>query len=211
MRKAVFLDRDDTLIQTVEGRPANGPDEVKLLPGTVAALDTLRSLGFVLVVVSNQGGITLGFTNRELVHATNRALNDLIRVEWACAQNCQPNKHGHDVDFDRLHKTSPTIDAFYICPHYPQADVEPCECRKPKPGMLVLAAMDLDIDLSQSYMVGDMRSDVQAGRAAKVRRTFLINPLSQCCEEADFVVASLHDASQHIKIIEEARSSRGTG
>ena len=144
--KAVFLDRDQTLIRGYGSRPANTVEEVELLPSVASGLKILGSAGFTLVVVSNQGGIGLGYTTADMVRAQNEALNDLLIMEGA-----------------------PAIEAFIFCPHKPS---EGCECRKPKPGMILTMA-DM-VDLGKSYMVGDAGTDIDAGRAAGVRACFKV-------------------------------------
>ncbi len=113
------------------------------------ALQRLRSTGFALVVVTNQTAVARGLMTEEQVEMTHRRLEDTLRASGA------------------------EIDRVYFCPHHPHADVEAyralCECRKPRPGMILKAAEDLDIDLASSYMVGDRVSDVVAGQKAGCR------------------------------------------
>ena len=136
MKRAVFLDRDGTLIVDV-GYP-NDPDAVVLLPG---AIDALRSIpaDVALVIVSNQSGLARGLitpAQAAAVEARVDALFAAAGVRFAGA---------------------------YHCPHGPD---DGCACRKPAPGMLLQAARELDLDLSRSIVVGDKPSDVEAGRNA---------------------------------------------
>jgi D-glycero-D-manno-heptose 1,7-bisphosphate phosphatase len=143
-QKAIFLDRDGTLIKDVGycSRPA----EVELLEGVNELLPRLKDLGFKLVIVTNQSGIGRGyFTEKDF---------------WAVQHELE-KQLGEGV-----------IDATYFCPDTPQQE---SSRRKPNPGMLLEAATDLDVDLDQSYMVGDKASDAEAGIRAGVRATILFD------------------------------------
>ena len=143
-RRAVFLDRDGTII--VDRGYLADPDGVALLPGAVTALRTLRARGYALVVVSNQSGIARG----------------LIR----------PDEHARVAArvVELLASEGVPLDAAYYCPHGPD---DGCACRKPAPGMLRQAAEAHCIDLTASLMVGDKASDLEAGRAAGCKTAFL--------------------------------------
>ena len=136
---AIFLDRDGTLNE--DPGYLGDPNQVKLLPGTGEALSLLKNeLGFKLIVVSNQSGISRGLINKQMVDAVNERLNNLL-AEYKTA-----------------------IDAFYYCPFHPEfSSKEESNCRKPSPEMIFQAAKDLAIDLSGSYMVGDSVSDMECG------------------------------------------------
>jgi D,D-heptose 1,7-bisphosphate phosphatase len=118
-----------------------------------------------------------------------------------------------------LHDQGADLDRIYYCMHHPEGSVpeyrKKCECRKPKPGMLVKAAEELGIDLSQSYFVGDGITDVQAGQAAGVQ-TILVYPSSRCyiCSELndrnvqpDFIVKNLEEAAEMIRVLESSRKA----
>jgi len=135
-QRAIFLDRDGTLIVDV-GYPRD-PEMVELLPGVEEVLRPLQR-DWLLVIVSNQSGIGRGVISPEEANAVHDRMISLFRE--------------HGVAFAGV----------YYCPHAPGAH---CECRKPSPGMLLDAALDLDLDLEQSIMIGDKPSDVEAGRAA---------------------------------------------
>ena len=137
LRRAVFLDRDGTLIE--EGIYLSDPDRVVLLPGTAAALSDLRDAGFMLVVVTNQSGIARGLFSEDDYHAVAQRLDDVL------AEAGSP------------------VDATMYCPHHP--DFGPaCECRKPATGMYRQAAAELGLDLADSYYVGDRVRDVAPAR-----------------------------------------------
>jgi D-glycero-D-manno-heptose 1,7-bisphosphate phosphatase len=151
-RKAIFLDKDGTLIPDV---PYNvNPDLVTLENGVIEGLQLLQQEGYCFVVISNQAGVAKGFFDYA----------DLEKVE-------------QKLDF-LLKPAGITIDKYLFCPHYPEGKVEKyavaCECRKPKPGMILQAAKDLEIDTEQSWMIGDILNDAEAGNRAGCR-TILIN------------------------------------
>lgn len=133
LRRAVFLDRDGTLIQ--EREYLADPDGVKFFPGVLEALRLLAEEGFALVVVTNQSGIARGLYSRSDYEAVARRVSEELAREGL------------------------TLDATYFCPHHPQF-TGPCDCRKPSTGMYRRAAADLGLDLSGSYYVGDRKKDV---------------------------------------------------
>ena len=142
--KAVFLDRDNTVIE--DPGYISDPKVVKLLPGVELALKSLSQCGYKLVVVTNQSGIARGLLTEqtlEMIHSElRRQLSD---------------RGAH-------------LDGIYYCPFHPEGTIEQytreSDLRKPQPGMLLLAAKELDIDLSQSWMVGDSARDIEAGQRA---------------------------------------------
>ena len=142
--RAVFLDRDGTLIDDVGY--ISDPEDVRLVPGAADALRALRDAGFRLVVVSNQSGLGRALITQEQADAVHRQF--VQELERAGAQ----------------------IDAAYYCPHTPDED---CDCRKPLPGMLIDAARELDLDLERSFMVGNSDVDFVAGEAAGARAILL--------------------------------------
>lgn len=145
-KRAVFLDRDGTL--NVEKEYLYRVDECELIPGVGEALRRLNEAGWLVVVVSNQSGVARGYYGEQDVAVLHRH----IEAELALC-GCQ-------------------VAGWYYCPHHPSG-MEPynqsCDCRKPLPGMLLQAARELDIDLSNSWMVGDKLVDVEAGIAAGCR------------------------------------------
>ncbi len=133
LRRAVFLDRDGTLIQ--EAEYLADPDGVELIPGTVQALTLLRNAGFALVVVTNQSGIARGLYGLEDYEAVARRLDELLAAQ--------------DI----------LLDATHYCPHHPEFS-EDCQCRKPATGMHREASKTLGLDPTLSYFVGDKIQDV---------------------------------------------------
>lgn len=151
MRKAVFLDRDGTLIRN--RHYGCDPNNIQLLDGVVEGLKFLKECGFMLVVVTNQSGIARGYFSEGQLAAFHRRLNDLLV------------QHGAGVA------------AFYYCPHHPHGTVprysRECNCRKPQPGMVLKACSDLGIDPSQSWLIGDILDDIEAGKRAGCRAILL--------------------------------------
>jgi D-glycero-D-manno-heptose 1,7-bisphosphate phosphatase len=147
LRRAVFLDRDGTIVEEA-GYP-DRLDRLLFYPFSVDAIRTLNAGGFAVVVVTNQSGIARGIVPEPFVGEAHRFIADRVR-------------HGGG-----------RIDAFYYCPHHPDAiDPSlrgPCDCRKPEPGLLRRAAGDLGLDLSRSFIVGDRWKDLEAGRPDGLR------------------------------------------
>lgn len=150
--KAIFLDRDDTIIE--DPGYISSPEQVKLLPGTAQALMQLKQMGYKLVVVSNQSGIARGmFTEDDLTYIHAR-MKELLAAEGAY------------------------LDQIYYCPYHPDGIIEKyrkeSDLRKPNPGMLLTAAEEMDIDLGQSWMIGNEYHDTTAGKRVGCR-TILLN------------------------------------
>ena len=158
-RKAAFLDRDGVI--NVDYGYVSAWENFEFLPGAAAALQALYRAGYQLVVVSNQSGIGRGFYTEHDLMTLNREISIHLRDEF--------DTH---------------ISGFYHCPHHTTEALGllrmVCDCRKPAPGMLLRAARELDLELSESLLVGDKSSDILAGRAAGVRRMFKVgDPLNQ--------------------------------
>lgn len=152
MNRAVFLDRDNTLIEMVGYRSALTADEVALKPGVAEGLKMLIGLGFKTVVVTNQGRLATGELTVDTLREIHVRLNDLLIFGGA-----------------------PPIDVFYWCPHKNLANRGiPCACAKPNPGMIVRACNELEIDPQQSYIIGDDARDMAAGMAASIKRRFIL-------------------------------------
>lgn len=144
LRKAVFLDRDGTINE--EREYLSRVEDFSLIEGAAEAISLLGDAGFLVVVVTNQSGIGRGYYSEEDFENINRHMASELE------------KHGAKVN------------ASYFCPHHPSHGKgkykAECDCRKPLPGMLLKAAADLGIDLASSWMVGDKKSDIDAGIAA---------------------------------------------
>lgn len=155
-RKAVFLDRDGVINREVN--LLNKPEQMELLPGAADAIRYINSKGYLAVVVTNQPVIARNLCSLEELDYIHATLETLLGKEQAY------------------------LNGIYYCPHHPDKgypEERPeykiaCDCRKPKPGMLLKASSDWNIDLSESYMIGDSDRDIQAGYAADVKECILI-------------------------------------
>ena len=145
-RPAIFLDRDGVIIENRDEYVRSWAD-VSFIPGALNALASVAASGYAIVVVTNQSGVGRGL----IPLADAEAINHRVLAEIARAGG--------------------RIDAAYICPHKPEDD---CDCRKPRPGMLLRAARELNLDLSRSWMIGDALTDMQAGEAAGVRSLLVL-------------------------------------
>lgn len=168
-RAAIFLDRDGTI--NVDHGYVSQIDDFQFIEGVIETLAELKKMGFLLVIVTNQSGIAKGkYTEAEFMQLTEW-------MDWSFA--------------DR----GVELDGIYYCPHHPEGEVEPyvqvCNCRKPQPGMLLAAAGSLNIDLAQSYMVGDKLIDIQAGKAAGVKATILVRSGKRVTPEKETMVENI--------------------
>ena len=172
-QKAIFLDRDGTINKYVGF--LRKEEEFDLLPGVAEAVKKINQSGYLAIVVTNQPVIARGEVTFEGLETIHNKMETLLGKEGAY------------------------LDAIYFCPHHPHSGYEgevkelkiDCDCRKPKPGMLLKAAEDLNIDLSQSYMVGDGENDIKAGKAAGCK-TVLLNTECEYYGQ-DICVASFKD------------------
>jgi D-glycero-D-manno-heptose 1,7-bisphosphate phosphatase len=157
-QKAIFLDRDGTINKYV-GFLRN-IDDFELIDGVSEAIKIINQSGYLAIVVTNQPVIARGEVTLEELDEIHKKMETLLGKDGAY------------------------IDGIYICPHHPDKGYEgerpeykfDCDCRKPKPGLLLQAAKDFNIDLSESFMIGDSASDVQAGLNAFVKESIMINP-----------------------------------
>lgn len=151
--RAVFLDKDGTLIEDV---PYNiDPERIRLTPGAAEGLYLLHVAGYRLIVISNQSGVARGYFPEKALRAVEGRVRELL------------------AEFEV------PLTAFYYCPHHP-AGVVPrysmaCDCRKPAPGLLLRAAREHNIDLAQSWLIGDILDDIEAGRRAGCATVLLDN------------------------------------
>lgn len=154
-QKAIFLDRDGTINKYVGF--LRDIDSFELLPGVAEAIKRINASGYLAIVVTNQPVIARGEVTYEQLEEIHNKMETLLGYEGAY------------------------LDAIYYCPHHPHRGYEgeipelkiECDCRKPKPGMLLQAAKDFNIDLSKSWMIGDSKNDILAGRAAGTRNAIL--------------------------------------
>jgi D-glycero-D-manno-heptose 1,7-bisphosphate phosphatase len=154
MQPAVFLDRDGVLIEDVH--LLVDPREIRILEGVPQALGMLKAIGFELIVISNQTVVARGLATEQKVNEIQAEVENLLTQADA-----------------------PRLDGFYYCPHHPNATVPAyrmiCECRKPRPGLLLRAAREHNLNLGASVMVGDRISDIIAGARAGCRTALVLS------------------------------------
>ncbi|TNH05993.1 D-glycero-beta-D-manno-heptose 1,7-bisphosphate 7-phosphatase [Testudinibacter sp. TR-2022] len=179
MEKAIFLDRDGTL--NVDHGYVHEIDRFDFIGGSIEALAELKKMGYLLVLVTNQSGIARGYFSED------QFLQLTEWFDWSLADR--------GVDFDGI----------YYCPHLPDGIGEyrqDCDCRKPKPGMLLQAIQELNIDPNHSFMVGDKIEDLMAGKAAGVAHNILVRSGKTVTTEgeqfAEAVLDSVADLSGYI-------------
>ena len=183
----IFLDRDGTINEEVEF--LSTPDQLRLIPGSAEAIRDANAAGFNVFIITNQSGIARGLLSEQ-------QLSDI---------------HSHLLEILRTHQA--TIDAVFYCPHHPEMGAAPyrreCDCRKPRTGMLVRAAAEFNVDLTQSFVIGDRMFDIQAGNNAGCTSILVLSGYGK--EELDLcrknnvpighVANNLYAAMQFIKSI----------
>ena len=191
MVKAVFLDRDGVINELIYYREQGIVDspftveQFKLIPGADEAIKKFHKMGYKVILASNQPGIAKGHMSEETFDKIRRRMKEELAKEGAF------------------------LDEEYYCFHHPEAKVERlkanCECRKPKPGLLLQAAREMGIDLSKSWMIGDGLTDIKAGKSAGTRTILLGRMKCKLCrlmdeEDArpDFIVPNLLEAVKTI-------------
>lgn len=172
-QKAIFLDRDGVINRHIGF--LRHIDEFELIEGVSEAIRLINQSGYLAVVITNQPVIARGEVSWDELHEIHRKMETLLGKDGAY------------------------IDGLYICPHHPDKGFEgerpeykfDCDCRKPKPGLLLQAAQDFNIDLSQSYMIGDSPSDIAAGQNAACKESIqvetnrenaLLNTIRHICQ-----------------------------
>ena len=138
MTRAIFLDRDGVINQERKDY-VKKLDEFRILDKTSDAINIIKNRGFLVIIITNQSAISRKLLSVETLNKIHEKLQSY------------------------LEKYGTSFDGVYFCPHIPS---ENCECRKPKPGLIVQAVTDFQIDLSQSYMIGNSETDVQAATNA---------------------------------------------
>ena len=140
MNKVVFLDRDGVINKKREDY-VKSSNELIILPNVKKSIKELKKNGFNIIIVTNQSPINRGIISK----------NELKKI--------------HEEMILKINEGL-TLDMIYYCPHRPD---EKCECRKPKPGMLLQAIKDWEVDIEKSWLIGDSESDVQAGKAVGIK------------------------------------------
>lgn len=182
-RPAVFIDRDGTL--TEEVGYVNHPSRLRLLPRSAEAIRRLNESGIAAVVATNQAGIARGYFSEDVMHAVHERL------------------------VEQLKEAGAHLDGLYVCPHHPTEGVAPfradCDCRKPRPGLLLRAADELGLDLGDSAMVGDKASDLLVARPVGARAILVLTGYGRGEWEyrrARFPVAPDHVATDLLDAVE---------
>jgi D-glycero-D-manno-heptose 1,7-bisphosphate phosphatase len=153
MNRAVFIDRDGTISEEVGY--INHVSRFRLFPYSAAALKQLHDNGYLAIVITNQAGVARGYFSEEMVQDIHQQMTKDLESSGA------------------------SVDAIYYCAHHPTVGEPPyqldCDCRKPKPGLLLRAARDYDIDLANSWMVGDRYSDIELAANAGVKSALVLS------------------------------------
>lgn len=153
MQQAVFIDRDGTISEEVGY--INHPSRFRIFPYSAAAIKLLNDSGWLAIVVTNQAGVARGYFAEAMI----QTVHETLKQEMAASDA--------------------RIDAIYYCAHHPSVGEPPyrfdCDCRKPKPGLIRRAAEEFDIDLEESWMVGDRYSDIELARNAGVNSAFVMS------------------------------------
>lgn len=180
LQKAVFLDRDGT-VNKYKGFITK-PGEIELIDGAGEAVASLNSLGYLVIIITNQPVIARGDCSLQELKEIHNRMEVLLGQKGAY------------------------VDAIYFCPHHPESGFEneikelkiQCDCRKPSPGLLLKAQKDFNIDMSKSFMVGDSLCDVEAGKNAGCTPVLLTDRENDVNKEAD-IFKSLLDFSAYLK------------
>lgn len=197
MSKAVFLDRDGTINEEVNY--LSNSSDLKLYPNTIAALLTLRSLGFLNIIITNQSGIARGYFSEEDLNKIHTDLKILLTNE----------------------KTGLTlIDDIYFSPYHPDGIIDKykkqSEDRKPETGMIRKAVKKFNINSRESFFIGDSFPDMQCAENAGLSKILVktgygLRDYDKCIEEGieiDYYAEDLFDASQHIKNLSATLTSK---
>ena len=169
--RAVFLDRDGTMAKDVHY--CSGPEDFELFPNTAKAIKLLNEHGFKVIVITNQSGIARGYFTEE----TLAKIHEKMKGELA--------------------KEGAWVDAIYYCPHHPDDN---CDCRKPKPKLVLQAVRDFDIDLKCSFVIGDLQMDIDLGKAVGCKSILIGNPplMDEVKIKPNFAASDLPEAVQTI-------------
>lgn len=177
MNRAVFLDRDGTIIQ--ENNYNYRKDQLRLISKAAGAIKLLNQKDFKTIIITNQAGVAKGYYSEK-----DTILFNQLMIKELESQNAK-------------------IDAIYCCYHHPEAKLVEykidCDCRKPKPGMLKKAEKELDIDIKRSYIIGDKKSDIDAGNSIGCRTILVLtgygkDEIRKYDIECDYIAKDLYDA-----------------
>lgn len=190
-KKAVFLDRDGTIV--IHEPYLSSPEQLQLLPNAAEGIRLFKKSGYLVIVITNQSGIARGFFNEERLAVIHKKLMSMLKSEGI------------------------EIDDIYYCPHHAEGIVESykvdCDCRKPKPKMLLNAAKEHNIDLTKSLMIGDSEVDMMAGKNAGCTCVLIKNSTANTTnttlvENTDFVVKDLLEAAKIFTLLKISENER---
>lgn len=164
MNKAVFFDRDGVI--NIDTGYVGRIEDFKFVEGIIAAMQDVLLQGYLLIIVTNQSGIGRGFYTE----------GDFQRLTaWMKAE---------------LSRQGVFVDAVFHCPH---TDSDHCECRKPKPGMLLQAIEEFDVDCNKSWMIGDSERDIEAAATANIGHTVFFDPDNNTTTSAQYKISSFDE------------------
>ena len=153
MTRAVFIDRDGTISEEVGY--INHTSRFRIFPYSAEAIRYLHENDYLAILVTNQAGVARGYFSEDMVQSVHQKMSD------------------------ELDQAGTALDAIYYCAHHPSVGDPPyrldCDCRKPKPGLLLRAANDFNIELSESWMVGDRYSDIELAANARVKSVLVLS------------------------------------
>ena len=168
--RTVFVDRDGTMAKDVNY--CRHPDDFELFLNTARAIKLLNQHGFKVIVITNQSGIARGYFTEETLAQIHEKMKSELAKEGAC------------------------IDGIYYCPHHPDDN---CDCRKPKPKLVLQAAKEHDIDLKHSFVVGDLPLDIDMGKAVGCKTILLLDsPQEDMNISPDYIASDLLEATQYV-------------
>ncbi|PKF61833.1 D-glycero-beta-D-manno-heptose-1,7-bisphosphate 7-phosphatase [Psychromonas sp. psych-6C06] len=170
-KRAIFLDRDGVI--NVDNGYVSVVDDFEFIDGVIEALQRLKDKGYLIVVITNQSGIARGYFTEEQFHTL---------TEW--------------MDWSLVDR-GVELDGIYYCPHHAEYGIGKykmdCECRKPKAGMINEAVQELNIDITQSILVGDKVSDIQAGLVAGITTNYLVRTGKAITTQGEELATAIYD------------------
>ncbi len=179
-KRAIFIDRDGVL--NVDNGYVSVVDDFEFIDGVIEALQKLKEKDYLIVLITNQSGIARGYFTEEQFHTLTEWM------DWSLADR--------GVD----------LDGIYYCPHHAEHGIGKykvdCDCRKPKAGMINEAVQELGIDISQSILVGDKISDIQAGIAAGIRCNYLVRTGKEITQQGEALATeTFNDLASVVEIL----------